>query len=112
MNVYQKPLLTQSHECIDSVPLMAKIKIPRCFRNSSHATSSNVQLHYFSDAANHGYAAVSYLRLVDGRKRVHCAFVMGKTRNTPLKQWSVPRLELQAAVVSTCLHASTRADSR
>ena len=29
---------------------------------------------------------------------------MGKTRNTPLKQWSVPRLELQAAVVSTRLH--------
>ena len=29
---------------------------------------------------------------------------MGKTRNAPLKRCSVPRLELQAAVVSTRLH--------
>ena len=29
---------------------------------------------------------------------------MGKTRNTPLKEWSVPRLDLQGAVVSTPLH--------
>ena len=27
-----------------------------------------------------------------------------KTCNTPFKQWSVLHLELQAAVVSTCLH--------
>ena len=53
---------------------------------------------------NHGYASVSYLRLVDDQGNVHWAFVMGKTRNTPLKQWSFPRLELQAAVVPTRLH--------
>ena len=29
---------------------------------------------------------------------------MRKTRNTPLKQLSVPRLELQSTVVSTPLH--------
>ena len=99
-----EPLLTQWHGWVESLPLVAKIKIPRCFRNPSHATTTSVQLHYFSDASNHGYAAVSYLRLADDQGRVHCAFVMGKTRNTPLKQWSVPRLELQAAVVSTRLH--------
>ena len=33
---------------------------------------------------------------------------MGKTRNTPLKQWSVPRLELQAAVITTRLHLLIR----
>jgi len=99
-----EPLLTQWHRWMKSLPPVAKIKIPRCFRNPSHATTTNVQLHYFSDASNHGYAAVGYLRLDNDRGRVHCAFVMGKTRNTPLKQWSVPRLELQAAVVSTRLH--------
>ena len=99
-----EPLLTQWHGWVESLPLVAKIKIPRCFRKSSHATTTSVQLHYFSDASNHGYAAVSYLSLADDQGGVHCAFVMGKTRNTPLKQWSVPRLELQAAVVSTRLH--------
>ena len=99
-----EPLLTQWHRWVESLPFVAKIKIPRCFRNPFHASITNIQLHYFSDACNHGYAAVSYLRLVDDQGNVHCAFVIGKTRNTPLKQWSVPRLELQAAVVSTRLH--------
>ena len=61
-------------------------------------------MHYFSDASNHVYAAVGYLRLVDDTGKIHCAFVMGKTRNSPLRQWSIPRLELQAAVVATRLH--------
>ena len=102
--MYQNHCLHCLHGWMKSLPLVAKIKIPRCFRNPSHVTTTSVQLHYFSDASNHGYAAVSYLRLADDQGRVYCAFVMGKTRNTPLKQWSVPRLELQAAVVSTRLH--------
>ena len=54
-----EPLLTQWHRWMESLPLVSKLKIPRCFRNPSHATIANVQLHYFSDASNHGYAAVS-----------------------------------------------------
>jgi len=99
-----EPLLTQWHRWMESLPLVAKIKIPRCFRNASRATTTNVQLHYFSDSSNRGYGAVSYLRLVDDQGRVHHTFVMGKTCNTPLKQWSIPCLELQAAVVSRRLH--------
>ena len=54
-----EPLLTQWHRWKESLPLVAKIRIPRCFRNPSHATTTNIQLHYFSDASNHGYAAVT-----------------------------------------------------
>ena len=61
-------------------------------------------MHYFSAASNEGYAAVGYLRLVDDTGKVHCAFVMGKTRNSPLRHWSIPRLELQSAVVAARLH--------
>ena len=71
-----EPQLTQWHCWKESLPLVAKMRIPGCIRNPSHGSSTNVQLHYFSDASNHGYAAVSYLRLVDDRGRVHCAFVM------------------------------------
>jgi len=55
---------------------------------------TDFQMHYFSEASNHGYAA----------GKIHCTFVMGKTRNSPLRQWSIPRLELQTAVVATRLH--------
>ena len=32
--------------------------------------------------------------------RIHCAFVMGKARNASNKFVSIPRLELQAAVLA------------
>ena len=104
-----EPLLTQWNGWVESLPLVANIKIPRCFKSfSSTRVITDVQMHYFSDAFNKGYAAVGYLRLVDDTGKVHCAFVMGKTRNSPLKQWSIPRLELQSAVVATRLHLLIR----
>ena len=87
---------------------VANLETPRCFKSFSERSISNIQMHYFSDASTHGYAAVGYLRLLDDVGKVHCAFVMGETRNTPLKQWSVPRLELQAAVIATRLHLPIR----
>ena len=103
-----EPLLTRWNKWVESLPLVANINIPRCFKPFSPWAITDVQMHYFSDASNHGYAAVSYLRLVDDIWKIHCAFVMGKTRNYPLRQWSIPRLELQAAVVATRLHLLLR----
>ena len=104
-----EPLLTQWNGWVESLPLVANIKIPRCFKSfSRNRVITDVQMHYFSDASNKGYAAVGYLRLVDDSGKIHCAFVMGKTRNSPLRQWSVPRLELQSAVVATRLHLLIR----
>ena len=50
-----------------------------------------------------GYAAVSYLRFIDGKGVTHCSFVMEKTRNVPIREWTIPRLELQAAVLAARL---------
>ncbi|XP_067051287.1 uncharacterized protein [Acropora muricata] len=62
------------------------------------------QLHNFSDASGEGYGAVSYLRFVNEAKDVHCAFLIGKSRQTPQKSITIPRLELSAAVVATRLN--------
>ena len=99
-----EPLLTQCRKWTESVSSVSDIKIPRWFRCSFPVAIADIQLHYFSDTSKYGYAAVAYFRFVDDRGRVHCMFVIGKTCNTPLKQWSIPRLELQAAVISTRLH--------
>ena len=99
-----KPLLTQWHKWTGSLSSVSDIKIPRWYMCSFPAAIADIQLHYFSDTSKHGYAAVARLRFVDDRGRLHYTFDIGKTSNRHLKQWSIPRLELQAAVFSTRLH--------
>ena len=50
-----------------------------------------------------GTAAVAYLSLKDVSNQIHCAFVMGKARLAPIREISIPRLELTAAVISVKL---------
>lgn len=56
----------------------------------------HLQLHIFVDASEQAYTAVSYL----GREN-HIAFVMGKCRVAPIKTITVPRLELQSALLGS-----------
>ena len=47
-----------------------------------------------------GYGQCSYLRLINVEDKAYCSLVIGKSRVAPLKQITVPRLELAAATVS------------
>ncbi|KAK3745254.1 hypothetical protein QZH41_010888, partial [Actinostola sp. cb2023] len=79
---------------------LTSFPIPRCFKPKDFGRIVNTELHHFSDASTKGYGQCSYLRLVDENQRIHCAFVTGKSRVTPLKPVTIPRLELTAAVCS------------
>ena len=57
-------------------------------------------LHHFSDANQDEYGQVSYLRLVDQKDMMHSGLVMEKSRVTPIKFVSIPRLELAAVALS------------
>ena len=67
--------------------------IPRRYFNFQPADATT-QLHAFVDASPKAYGAAAYLRQDD-----QTSFVMAKTRVAPLKQLSLPRLELMAALV-------------
>lgn len=73
--------------------------VPRCFHPKDFGKVVK-ELHHFSDVSTKGYGQCSYLRLIDNSNNVHCSFVMGKSRVTPLKPVTIPRLELQATVTS------------
>ena len=93
---------------LEDIPKLQEVKISCCFKPRNFDEIKVVQLHLFSDASRVGYAAVAYLRLVDTGGKVHIAFVMGKSRLAPLREISIPRLELTAAVLSVRLSAIIR----
>ena len=79
---------------------LLNLKISRCILPDQFGTVEQRELHHFSDASTTGYGQCTYLRLIDDAHKVHCSFVMGKSRVTPLRVVTVPRLELQAAIIS------------
>lgn len=52
----------------------------------------------------------AYLSIVDLDDSIHSLFVIGKARNAPIKFTSIPRRELQAAVLATCLNKMLRVE--
>ena len=77
------------------------IAVPRWY-GFHYDECQNVQLHVFCDASEIAYGAVAYFRKVI-HGHVNVSFVISKTRRSPIKTLTIPRLELQAAVVATRL---------
>ncbi|XP_036325117.1 uncharacterized protein LOC118738300 [Rhagoletis pomonella] len=78
--------------------------VPRCY-SSILPVADEIQLHIFVDASSCAYSAVAYLRVRKGNK-VDVALVCAKSRCAPLKGMTIPRLELQAAVLGCRLKES------
>ena len=84
----------------NDLKLLENINFNRCFKSPKFWRLIDCSLHHFSGASQDGYGQVSYLRLVDEDGHINCSLVIGKSRVTPLKFVSVPRLEFPAAALS------------
>lgn len=102
----QIPSLFAKHwsDWLSDLQRIKDFKVDRCLKPTVFGTSVAVQLHHFSDASEVGYGTASYLRLTEGEK-VHVSFLVGKARVAPLKQITIPRLELTAAVLAVRVDA-------
>ena len=87
---------------------LSQITVDRCVKPACLGNLKIAELHNFADASQIAYGAVSYLRLVDVEERIHCAFLIGKSRLAHLKPMTVPRLELSAAVLAVQLDQTVR----
>ena len=67
-----------------------------------------LQLHHFCDASEVGYGTATYLRVTYSDGTVECAFVIGKSRDAPMKTVSIPRHELQGALLAACVDLAVR----
>lgn len=70
--------------------------LPRWLSTSS--SNTKVELHGFSDSSCDAYAAVIYIRVFNSHE-VTTQLIMSKTKVAPVKQISIPRLELCGAVL-------------
>ncbi|KAL7723791.1 hypothetical protein ACLKA6_000406 [Drosophila palustris] len=81
--------------------VVAYLKLPRWY-SQNLKKNSELQLHIMVDASQVAFAAAAYLRITNGQES-DIVFIMGKTRLAPKKLLSIPRLELQAAVLGVRL---------
>ena len=95
-------LFTKWQTWLESMQWLENIKFDRCVVPPDF-TDGVFELHHFSDASLAGYGACSYQRIINKDGRVHVALLMSKARLAPIKQTTVPRLELSVAVVAVKL---------
>ncbi|XP_055622976.1 uncharacterized protein LOC129766468 [Toxorhynchites rutilus septentrionalis] len=85
------------------LPAIESLRISRCYRFQTSAENhTKVQLHVFVDASENSSAAVAYLRFTEN-VTTECSLVSAKTRVAPLKYLTIPRMELQAALIGARL---------
>ena len=95
-------LLIKWKTIMSELSLLNKVRIPRCYC-SLRCVTVTTQLHGFCDASEQAFVAVIYLRSVYVNETVEVALVASKTRVSPMKKQSIPRLELLGAVILSCL---------
>ncbi|XP_076301700.1 uncharacterized protein LOC143219711 [Lasioglossum baleicum] len=74
-----------------------EIRIPRWTGVTS--TTAEYELHGFSDASSRAFAAAVYIRVIQANTSVKTTLIAAKSKVAPLKTLSIPRLELNAAVL-------------
>lgn len=84
------------------VSSLSKLQIPRYIMESDYENFSECEIHTFSDSSIKAYGAVSYIRLKTPH-RIAVHLVASKSRVAPLKQLTLPRLELMGALLAARL---------
>lgn len=69
----------------NELPLLEKVKVPRCVKPPGFENVVKTEIHSFADASEKGIGEVSYLRIVNDKNEVHVSFLMAKARVAPIE---------------------------
>lgn len=90
--------------------VVSELHLPRCYDPDQEAVKK--QLHVFVDASETAYAAAVFWRLEKEDGTANVVLVAAKAKVAPLRTQTIPRLELQAAVIGARLAATVQAGHR
>ena len=85
------------------LPKLENIKIPRSYFSEPF---DNIELHTFGDSSQDIFSAAAFLRArvkTSTGEKTELAFALGKARVAPMKVMTVPKLELQGALLAARL---------
>ncbi|XP_062711689.1 uncharacterized protein LOC134289605 [Aedes albopictus] len=102
-DIIDNELCERWRQWIGYLPQLDSLRIPRCyFVGGNERTYSSLQIHVFVHASESAFCSAVYFR-VETAFGADVALVSAKSKVAPLKMLSIPRLELQAAVLGTRL---------
>jgi len=84
---------------MEGVADLQGVQFPRCLIPRQFC-GARLEIHNFADASEKAYGCCCYLRCIKPDE-VHTVLIASKGRVCPIKQVTIPRLELQAAVLSS-----------
>ncbi|XP_057377943.1 uncharacterized protein LOC130699905 [Daphnia carinata] len=87
---------------MEHLPALESLNIPRSLITRPQSAYLSFQLHAFSDASNDGFRVVVFLRS-ELHDKIGVAFAMAKVRVAPIHQISIPKMELQGALLAVRL---------
>ena len=85
------------------------IKVPRCIKPKEF-NDVTVELHHFSDASEKAYGCCTYVRCLNKQGKMQTTLLMSKNKVAPIRMVTIPRLELQAAVLSAKIDYTLRTE--
>ena len=93
---------------VEDLLLTREIKTSRCLYEARKECVTECYLHGFGDASKKAYCAMVYFVYRTNDGHTHARLVASKTRVAPLKELSIPRLELMSARILAQLMNTVR----
>ena len=93
----------------DGLSVLKQLRMPRCYSGTrGQWADAEKEVHVFSDASPKAYGAVVYIRLTFPDGSITVSMVMSKARVAPLKEQTLPRLELLGCQLGAQLFDAAR----
>jgi hypothetical protein len=86
---------------IESLKSICSFEIPRMIVPVSASPANHLEIHILCEASEQAISVVAYLKVIDDSGATSLGFLLRKSKLTPLKGHTIPRLELCGAVFAT-----------